>query len=332
MKEIYRLIGENPGRIIITAHKNPDGDAVGSTLGLYHFLLNNGYHPYVILPDGFPAFLSWMPDADKIILFENQKEKATELFKNASLIFCLDYNRLDRTGEMEKPIAESQAKKVMIDHHPQPSGQMDVIYSDTSASSTSEMVFRLIEANEAKEKINIACATCLYSGIMTDSGSFRFPSTTPATHRAIAELMEKGADHAAIHTNVYDTSTEDRLRLTGFAITEKMKVLKDLKTAYFVLTKEELQRYNYQKGDTEGLVNYGLSINGILVSAIFVEHKDIIKVSFRSKEKVAVNEFSSAFFNGGGHLNAAGGRSNDSLENTIKKFLEEIPGFMKKYV
>jgi len=332
MQEIAKLVELNSERIVITAHKNPDGDAVGSVLGLYHFLKNNGFHPSVILPDAFPSFLTWMPDSGKIILYETQKAEADRLFQNANLIFCLDYNRLDRTGEMEKPIALSKAKKVMIDHHPQPSAEMDVIYSDTSACSTCEMIFRFIDANNAKEKINKDCATCLYAGIMTDSGSFRFPSTTASTHRAIAELMERGADHATIHSNVFDTSTEDRLRLTGFAITEKMKVLKNIKTVYFVLTKEELNRYNYQKGDTEGLVNYGLSINGILVSAIFVQHKDIIKISFRSKEKVAVNEFSGAFFNGGGHLNAAGGRSNDSLENTINKFLEEIPRFMKKYV
>lgn len=332
MIDIYKLIKENTGKIVITAHKNPDGDAVGSTLGFYHFLKKDGCHPTVILPDGFPSFLSWMPEAENILLYENRKSEADSLFSNASLIFCLDYNRLDRTGEMEKAIAGSKAKKIMIDHHPLPSGEMDIIYSDTSACSTSEMVFRLIDANGKKDKINKDCATCLYTGIMTDSGSFRFPSTTASTHRTVAELMEKGADHASIHTNVFDTSTEDRLRLTGFAITEKMKVLKDIKTVYFVLTKEELLRYNYRKGDTEGLVNYGLSIDGILASAIFVEHKDIIKISFRSKEKVAINEFSSANFNGGGHVNAAGGRSNESLEKTIEKFLQLIPDFMKKYV
>lgn len=332
IKKVYQLLEENPGMIVITAHKNPDGDAVGSTLGLFHYLKSEGKNVCVVLPDSFPDFLAWMPGADEIILYDKNKKEADMLFSSATIIFCLDYNRTDRTGDMENSIVSSPAKKILIDHHPHPEGNFDVLYSDTSSCATSEMIFRLISVNGKENKINAGCAACLYAGIMTDSGNFRFPNTTAETHKAVAALLEKGARHDEIYTHVFETSTEDRLRLLGYAISNKMTVLKDLKTAYFVLTKDELNRYNYQKGDTEGMVNYGLTIKGIVASAIFVEQDGIIKVSFRSKGKVAVNELSSAHFNGGGHVNAAGGRSNDSLEETLNRFLQVLPLFMKKYV
>jgi phosphoesterase RecJ-like protein len=229
---------------------------------------------------------------------------------------------------MEGVLSESKGIKIMIDHHQAPDDYATYMFSDVAMSSTCEMVYHFIQMLEDTSKIDAAIATCLYVGIMTDTGSFRFKSTTSTTHKIIAELIDKGADNTEIHNNVYDTNGYERLQLLGCAL-NNLKVIPEYKTAYISLSQEELHRFNYKKGDTEGIVNYGLSINNVVLAAIFIEDKQegIIKISLRSKGNFSVNELSRAHFNGGGHTNAAGGKSYESLNNTIEKFISILPSY-----
>lgn len=330
VQEIIHHLGEAQN-IIITAHKNPDGDALGSTLGLYHALQNAGKNCTVVLPDGFPSFIAWMPSADKILLFDSMKEKVVEQFKKADLVFCLDYNSLDRTGELSAIIQDCPAPRILIDHHPFPSDEFNVLYSDIFPSSTSEMVVEMLLAVQWGQMIDEKSATCLYTGIVTDTGSFRFSCTSSRTHEIAGQLIQRGAANAHIHDLLFDTQSESRLKLLGYALSEKMIVNHALKTAYIVLTQAELKRFHYRKGDTEGMVNYGLAIQGIKVAAIFVEHEELIKISLRSKGKVPVNELSRNNFSGGGHTNAAGGKWEGDLESLLKKWNEVLPPFINEH-
>lgn len=318
--------------IVITAHQNPDGDAVGSILGLMHTLKLENKNCVCILPDRCPDFLKWMPGTDQIIFFDEETKKASELLNTADLIFCLDYNCTERTGkEMSEVLRNTKGFKIMIDHHPLPESFCNITISQTNDCSTCQLVYKFIYTLGFQNNVGKDAATCLYVGIMTDTGSFKYPSTKAITHYIIAHLIEAGADNGQIHIDTFDNDSESRLRLTGYALSQKLVVLKDNATAYFVLTEKELQDFNYQKGDTEGLVNYGLSIEGIKFAAIFMETPGLIKISFRSKGDVPVNEFMGQHFSGGGHKNAAGGRSNKSLDVTIKHFLSLIPAFMDQY-
>jgi bifunctional oligoribonuclease and PAP phosphatase NrnA len=246
------------------------------------------------------------------------------------LIFTLDFNALHRTGAMEHPLSKAKATKILIDHHQQPDNYAKYIYSDVTICSTCQMVYHFFEMLDDKKSINSKIATCLYVGIMTDTGSFRFSSTTATTHRVIADLIDKGAVNAEIHNQVYDNNSYDRLQLLGVAL-NNLKVVPDLNTAYISLSQRELNKHNFTKGDTEGVVNYGLSIKGVKFAAIFIEHKQegIIKISLRSKHNFDVNEFAREHFEGGGHINAAGGRSNLSLSETITKFVSLLPQYKK---
>lgn len=325
------LIGESE-LTVITAHQNPDGDAVGSALGLYHILKFAGRNCICILPDPSPSFLHWMKGYDSIIFFNQEKEKATELLSKSDLIFCLDYNAADRTGkEMAPVLVATKAKKIMIDHHPHPDGFCTMTFNYPADCSTAQLIYRFIVTLGYDNHIGKDAAECLYAGIMTDTGSFRYPSTTALTHRIIADLIDKGASNSSIHNRIFDSNTESRLKLTGYALSQKMVVMPEHKTAYITLTAEELDQFNYQSGDTEGLVNYGLSIQGIMFAAIFMEKDGLIKISFRSKGEVPVNAFMQTNFSGGGHKNAAGGRSNQSMDVTLQRFLSLIPEFMKNY-
>jgi len=317
--------------IVIIPHKNPDGDAIGSTLGLKHFLSLLGKESTVIVPNDYPKFLKWMPGSDSIINFERHNKQALQHLENAGLIFTLDFNHLSRTGQMESLLSASKASFVMIDHHQQPDGYATVTYSDVSMSSTCEMVFNFIEAFGDVDKITKDIASCLYTGIMTDTGSFKFSSTTSRTHQVVAHLIDKGADNMWIHQRVFDTNSPARLHLLG-ATLNNLVILDALKTAYTYLTQEELDKYNYSKGDTEGFVNYGLTLEGIVFAVIFIENKEegIIKISFRSVGDFSVNEFARAHFEGGGHTNAAGGRSTVSMEETIKRFEALLPEYKKE--
>ncbi|MGB5943139.1 MAG: bifunctional oligoribonuclease/PAP phosphatase NrnA [Leeuwenhoekiella sp.] len=317
-----------PKKIVIVPHKNPDGDALGSTLGLYQFLRKQGHDATVVAPNDYPKFLKWLPAEDTIIKFDQENGRAIRLIEEAELIFTLDFNSLPRTGDMEKPLANAKAKYIMIDHHQQPDDYAVVTLSDVTASSTCEMVYRTLAALDGTDMIDQDIATCLYTGIMTDTGSFRFSACTAATHRVIADLIGKGADHTFIHQQIYDANSETRMQLLGTALSN-LKVLSEYKTAYITLTQEELDRHDYQKGDTEGFVNYGLAVDGVVLAFIFIENEQegIIKISLRSKGDFSVNEMSRKYFSGGGHTNAAGGKSDLNMQETIEKLLEILPEY-----
>lgn len=310
-----------PKKIAIIPHRSPDGDAMGSTLALYHFLLKWNHQATVISPNDFPNFLAWLPGSEDILIFENNKEAATKVIQEAEVVFTLDFNALHRTGEMENVLNKVTVPMIMIDHHQKPDGYATYTYSDTVFGSTCEMVYNFISFLGKKEWIDKTIATCIYTGITTDSGSFRFPSTTSTTHRIVADLIDIGINNSEIHNLLFDNNSYNRLQLLGRAL-QNMKVLPEHKTSYITLSQKELDEFHYEKGDTEGVVNYGLTIKGIVFAAIFIEHRDenIIKISFRSQGDFDVNQFARDHFNGGGHINAAGGKSYDSLENTVKKF------------
>ena len=311
----------NANRIVVTTHKSPDGDAIGSALAMHHFLRSLGKTPTTILPDGAPDFLHWVSDYDQCICADQQPQEAEAHIAHADLIFSLDYNHLPRTGDYVGALLEkSNASFILIDHHQQPGSFPVVTYSDTKACSTCEMVFRFIEQCGWIGHLNLDIATCIYLGIMTDSGSFRFHSVTDDTHRIAGALIAMGLDHSEVHRNVYDTNLMDKLKLIGFALSEKLVVLPEHSTAFISLNQEELTRYNYRQGDTEGLVNQALSIRGIKFAAFFREGNNEIKASFRSKGSFDVNAFSRAHWQGGGHINAAGGISMDNMKATLDKF------------
>ena len=317
-----------PKNIVIVAHKNPDGDAIGSTLGLYHFLIKNNHNVKVIVPNDFPDFLKWIPGVNEIFKYDSQTEVSNPLIAHADIIFTLDFNAVHRTGTMETALTNSKALKIMIDHHQSPDDYATYTFSDVSMSSTCEMVYHFINLLDDTAKIDASIATCLYVGIMTDTGSFRFKATTSQTHHVVANLIEKGADNTQIHNNVYDSNSYEKLQLLGCAL-NNLKVLPEYRAAYISLSQDELNRYKFKKGDTEGVVNYGLSLNNVVLAAIFIEDRQegIIKISLRSKGGFSVNEMSRAHFNGGGHTNAAGGKSYLSLKETIEKFISILPRY-----
>lgn len=320
--EAIALLLATPKKIVIIPHRSPDGDAMGSTLGLYHFLLKYNHEAVVIAPNEFPDFLAWLPGSETVKIFEKDKENCTKILQEADLIFTLDFNAFHRVGnEMEKVLTELKSTYIMIDHHQKPDDYAAYTYSDTGFGSTCEMLYNFIIFLGKKEAIDKTIGTCIYTGILTDSGSFRFPGTTGNTHRIVAELIDLGVENTKIPNLLFENSSYQRLQLLGRAL-QNMKVLAHHNTSYTTLTQEELNSFEYVKGDTEGIVNYGLSIKGIVFTAIFIENTDekIIKISFRSQGDFDVNQFARDHFNGGGHRNAAGGRSEVSMEETIVKF------------
>ena len=326
--EKIKILLASPKNIVIVPHKNPDGDAMGSTVGLYHFLKQYNHNATVISPNDYPNFLKWIPGNNQVLIHDYQTETCNNLIEKADVIFTLDFNALHRTGNMETVLEKSKAIKILIDHHQSPDNYAQYIYSDVSMSSTCQMVYQFIQMLGDTHLIDSNIASCLYLGIMTDTGSFRFPCTTSNTHIIVADLIEKGANSAYIHNQVYDTNSYERLQLLGCAL-NNLKVIPELRTAYITLTQDELNKYKFKKGDTEGVVNYGLSLENIVFAVIFIEDKQegIIKISLRSKGNFSVNDFSRAHFNGGGHINAAGGRSDVSLNDTINKFIAILPDY-----
>lgn len=318
--ELTELLA-TPKKIAIIPHRSPDGDAMGSTLGLYHFLLKLNHQPVVISPNNFPNFLDWLPASETVLVYENEKDIVAKILNEQEIIFTLDFNALHRTGEMEDVLNKLTAPMVMIDHHQLPDSYSKYTYSDTGFGSTCEMVYNFIGFLNQKNLIDKTIATCLYTGILTDSGGFRYPKTTGMTHRIAAEFIDLGIDNSEIPTLLFDNNSYDRLQLLGRAL-QNMKVIPELKTAYILLSQQELDEFNFVKGDTEGIVNYGLTIKGIVFAAIFIENRDenIVKISFRSQGAFDVNKFAREHFSGGGQINAAGGKSEDTLANTIKKF------------
>lgn len=314
-----------PKKIAIIPHRGPDGDAMGSTLALYHFLLKNNHQPVVMAPNEFPDFLAWLPGSETVEVYEKEREKCTTILNDAELVFTLDFNALHRTGEMETVLKTLTVPFIMIDHHQKPDDYAAVMYSDTQFGSTCEMIYNFITYLGQKSSIDKTIATCIYTGILTDSGSFRFPKTTGNTHRIVADLIDLGVENTVIPTLLFDNSSYNRLQLLGRAL-QNMQLIPEKQTSYITLTQAELNEFHFVKGDTEGIVNYGLSIKGIVFSAIFIENQEekIIKISFRSQGDFDVNEFARNHFNGGGHINAAGGKSEESLSATVAKFEELV--------
>ncbi len=305
---------------MITTHHKPDADALGSSLGLYHFLQKIEIDAAVISPTDYGDFLKWLPGEDNVINFEEQTERATQLVHEADWVFCLDFNSLKRINEMGKLVEQSAAKKVLIDHHLEPETFADYGLHTTKASSTCELVFMFIEQFDGVELMDKTIASCLYAGMMTDTASFKHSSTYPSTHRVAAVLLEKGAEPNKIYEAVYDNFTADRTRFIGYCISQKLQILEEYHTALICVTADELKKFNSTTGDTEGLVNWGLTIKGIKLSTLIVDRTVLRKMSFRAKGDFPANEFARKYFNGGGHFSAAGGESTDSLETTEEKF------------
>lgn len=320
---IVKLLEPLP-RVIITIHRGPDGDAIGSGLGWMHILANAGIEATVIAPDAYPEFLKWMPGNEKVIVYESEMEAAQKAIDAADLIFCLDFNSPARMGNLAEAITSANKPMVVVDHHQEPDDFAQGYYVDDKASSTAEMIFRLTETLNWDMHINHNAAICLYTGIVTDTGSFRYASVSPQLLRIAASLIERGIDHTQIYREVFDSNTLNRLKLRGFALAEKLNVIPETGTAYISLTESELKQFNFQKGDTEGLVNYALSIKGVGLAAFFAEGDGRIKISLRSKANYDVNVLARNHFNGGGHVNAAGGMRVDTMENTIEFFKDIV--------
>ncbi|MHA4893219.1 DHH family phosphoesterase [Pedobacter sp. PWIIR3] len=320
--EIKELLA-TPQKIVITTHHKPDGDAMGSSLGLYAYLIQLGHHVTVITPTDYPYFLHWLPNNSDVMIYTEKLAEAAELVANAALIFCLDFNTLSRINELGELVRASGAYKIMIDHHLEPEDFDDYRHWSINACAAAQLVYEFIvnELNDGK-MMNKDIATCLYTGIMTDSGSFRFPSATSSVYRIAAELIDAGAEHWRIHQLVYDNATENRLRFLGHCLTNKLEILREYNTAIITVSRQELNDYKIVTGDTEGIVNYALSINGIRLAAFIIERTDKVKLSLRSTGDFPANEICKKYFDGGGHRNAAGGASDKDLPSTVLAFKE----------
>ncbi len=331
MKEANNIISaaQEAKHIVITSHRSPDGDSIGSSLGLFRFLQSLGITATICHPDPCPNFIEWAKKGDTILDFENAHAQVVEHMNKADLIFSLDYNGAGRLGnEMGELLSNATAKKIMIDHHLNPEDIFDIAVSHPEVGSTSQLIFELIETSGYFDKISAEMMEPLYLGIMTDTGSFRFDSVDARTHEVIARMLETGLNHTAIHENTFDGNRMDKLRLRGYAIAEKLEILPEQRTAILSLTESEMERFNYIKGDTEGLVNVALSVEGVEVAVFFAEKDGKIKISFRSKGP-AINELAADHFEGGGHKYAAGGVSFDSMEDTINRFKKIVPDYVK---
>jgi phosphoesterase RecJ-like protein len=319
-----------PQKIVITTHHKPDGDAMGSSLGLYNYLIQQGHHARVIAPTDYPDFLSWLPGNENVIIYTEHREEAAALIAEAKLIFCLDFNALSRINDMGELVGESNAYKIMIDHHLEPADFDDYRHWDINACATAQLVYDFI-VNELhhKELVNKDVATCLYTGIMTDSASFRLPNTTSGVHRIVADLIDAGAVNWRIHELVYNSASESRLRFLGHCLANCLEVLPEFNTAIIAVSKQDLERFDVETGDTEGVVNYALSMASIRLAAFIVERSDRVKLSLRSKGEFPANEICKKYFNGGGHRNAAGGHSEDGLEQVIQQFKQILPEYKK---
>lgn len=329
--QAFREFMNEPRRVVIVTHFKPDADALGSSLGFSGYLKKKGHTVTVITPSDYPDFLTWMPGNDEVVVF--QKEKATgtaAIMAQAELICCLDFSSLNRINELGEMVRQSGAKRVLVDHHLEPENFADFVQWDGTAASTAELIFQLIEELGDKHLIDQPIANCLYAGIMTDTGGFRHSNTTFRVFQVASELVALGANPYLISKLIYETNTIERLRLMGYVLSEKLIVLPEYRTAYMVLSDAELKRFGAQTGDTEGLVNYGLSIKGIKLSVMISDRKDGIKLSFRSLGTFSVNELARKHFDGGGHRNAAGGQTQLTVEQTLQKFLTLLPEYQNQ--
>ncbi len=328
-KRIINSWLQETSKIAILTHTNPDGDAIGSSIALALALRKKGFDAQVIIPDGLPDFLRWLPGIELSTTFAYKKEKATEIVANADLIFCVDFNDSKRLGGVEVLLKGASARKILIDHHQDPTTFTDLAISETWRGSVGEMIYIFLNELFEGDLLDRDIATCLYVAIMTDTGNFNYASSYPEIFFVVGELMKYGIEKDRIYSKVYDAFSEDRMRLQGYCMQEKMVVLPQYHTAYISLTDEELRRFKHRKGDTEGFVNIPFGIKGIRFSAIFVEKKDLVRVSFRSRGSFPVNKVASQHYHGGGHINAAGGDSFLSMEETLAEFESLLPGYKK---
>lgn len=319
--DLFQAQLASPKNIVITTHHKPDADALGSSLGMANYLVKKGHHVQVITPSDYPDFLKWMKGNDDVLIFsEATSEKVADQIEKAEVIITLDFSVLSRINEMGEMVRAAKGFKVNVDHHLEPEDFADFRLWNTKAAATCELCYELIVALGDEQLIDEEIANCLYAGIMTDTGGFRHPNTTQNVHEVVAKLISFGANNSQVSKNIYDKSTLNRLRFLGFALGENLQVIEEYRTAFFALNATDLKRFSSKTGDTEGLVNYALSIEGITLGALFKETDEGVKISLRSTGEFPANEIASRFFNGGGHRNAAGGRVFDSLEDTVEKF------------
>lgn len=324
----------SPKKVAIVTHFKPDADALGSSLGLAGFLKKKNHHVDVVAPSDYPDFLAWMPGAEMVTaLSKKSKEpelKAIEIFQKADIIFCLDFSSLGRINELGDAVKKSNAVKVMVDHHLEPEHFAQFEKWDVTSASTAQLVVELINDFGEKELIDAGSANCFYAGLMTDTGGFRHSNTTSREFRVAEELASLGANPSKVARLVYETNSLGRLRLTGYVLSQKLVVLPEFRTAYMTLSQEELRKFDVQTGDTEGLVNYGLSIKDVQLSVLMYDRGEEIKISFRSLGDFSVNDLARKYFEGGGHKNASGGSSKESLHDTLKRFLDILPEYKEK--
>jgi bifunctional oligoribonuclease and PAP phosphatase NrnA len=324
IREIYPLLSE-PRKVVITMHQKPDADAMGSALGLYHFLKSFNHDVTVISPTNWARWLNWMPGSETVVDFELNREKSEQILKESEWLFCLDFNTLSRTKNLASRLADFTGTRILIDHHQQPEVDKFAFgVSNTAKSSTCEMVYDFIVESGHPTRVTLDIAECLYAGVMADTGSFRFPAAAASVHRMVADLKDKGLEHTKVHENIYDNYYENRLRFIGHVLLNRMDVFYEYNTAVIAISKKDLLRYEIKTGDSEGLVNYPLSIMGIKLAALVIDRDEERKWSFRSKGDFDVNTFARKYFEGGGHYNASGGRSSDSLEKTVQRFIEAM--------
>jgi len=325
--ELKQLL-EDKKKIAITSHNNPDGDAIGSSLAMLRYLQKKGHEASAIVPNQFPGFLSWLPESDKILIYSQSAKEAQQVILDADLIFCLDYNAINRLGPASEIVKKSPAKRILIDHHVDPQKEeFDFCISSVNTSSTGELVYDFIDMMSDSELIDKQMAEAIYVGIVTDTGSFSFAANNEKTYHITANLILKGVDAEQVHRLIYDTFSEDRFRLLGHAISNNMLVLDDFRTAIIFLSKDDLKQFNYKIGDVEGVVNYPLMMEKINMSVLLTERDNIIRMSFRSKGEFSVNRLAREHFNGGGHKNAAGGRSYTTMEKTIDQIKKKLEAY-----
>jgi len=327
---IKQLLTEKKINIVIVPHEHPDGDAIGSAIGLSEVLYGFGHQVQIISPSDYPDFIKWFSSKIEITVYSDKKKRAKAIIDQSDVLICVDYNEASRAGKLEKVILEYKNPKILIDHHPYPTDFCDFMVSETHYSSTAELIFDVVNLTGLEKYLNKNAAEALYTGILTDTGSFNHNTSDPNTFKVVSELMRFGIDTKKIHSEVYLNFSESRMKLLGYCLNQKMVVFPELRTAMISISKKEQEDFNFKTGDTEGFVNFPLSINNIVFSAIFIEKEDIIKASFRSKGDFPVNQFSRSHFNGGGHINAAGGETKLPLEETIKKFTQLLPDYKRQ--
>ncbi len=326
-KQIREWLFRDVKRIVIIPHTNPDGDAVGSSLGLSLLLQNAGFETAVVFPTQYPENLRWLSEGLKTIIYEFHEKEVHQLINNSDMLFYLDFNDIKRTGKLQKFLERVGKPVILIDHHPDPAIKADYLFSETRVSSTAELVMEFIEESDMENFMDQQSANAILSGIIADTGSFNHNSSRPQLYEIVGRLISLGAQKERVHDALFNNFTEKRMRLLGYCLSDKMEVFPEYHSAMIWLSKEELKKFDFQTGDTEGIVNYPLSIKGIIFTAFFMEKDDLVKISFRSKGGFPANEFSASHFSGGGHKNAAGGESKQPLNVVLEQFKNLLPRY-----